>query len=74
MSVLYATFPRSGSSMMRKYFENVSGIATGSDLNLKHTLNVALQHAVSKGEGYITDDCWIKKTHWPFNLPFQKSH
>ena len=42
MSVLYATFPRSGSSMMRKYFENISGIATGSDLNLKFSLNVAL--------------------------------
>ena len=32
MSVLYATFPRSGNSMMRKYFENVCGLATGSDL------------------------------------------
>jgi len=74
MSVLFATFPRSGSSMMRKYFENISGIATGSDHILKHSLTVALQHVVSKGEGYITSDCWITKTHWPFNFPFQKSH
>lgn len=32
MSVMYATFPRSGNSMMRKYFENVCGLCTGSDL------------------------------------------
>ena len=74
MSVIFTSFPRSGNSMMRKYFENICGLATGSDLTLKNGLNVALQHAVSKGEGYIGPDCWIKKTHWPFVVPFQKPH
>lgn len=31
ISVLYATYPRSGNSLMRKYFENITGISTGSD-------------------------------------------
>ena len=74
MSVLYATFPRSGNSMMRKYFENVCGLATGSDLQLKHGLNTALQHCVSKGEGQMGPATWIKKTHYPFVMPFQKKH
>jgi len=41
-SVMYATYPRSGNSLMRKYFENVTGVATGSDMVLKHSPNVAL--------------------------------
>jgi hypothetical protein len=39
---MYATYPRSGNSLMRKYFENCTGIATGSDMVLKHGPNVAL--------------------------------
>ena len=31
MSIVYATYPRSGNTMMRKYFENMTGITTGSD-------------------------------------------
>ena len=31
MKVVYATYPRSGNSLMRKVFENVTGTATGSD-------------------------------------------
>lgn len=41
-SVVYATYPRSGNSLMRKYFETITGIATGSDMAMKHTPNVAL--------------------------------
>jgi len=39
---MYVTYPRSGNSLMRKYFENVTGVATGSDMVLKHSANVAL--------------------------------
>ena len=30
MKVVCASFPRSGNSMMRKYFESITGIATGT--------------------------------------------
>lgn len=50
ISIAYATFPRSGNSMMRQYFENITGVATGSDLNNWHILNVALQYSGFKGE------------------------
>lgn len=42
MKVVYATYPRSGNSLMRKYFENVTGTATGSDMVIKHASNMAL--------------------------------
>ena len=42
LSIMYTTFPRSGNSMMRKYFENILGLATGSDMSLKHGPNFAL--------------------------------
>ena len=55
---------------MRKYFENVTGVATGSDMVLKHSPNVALQACGFKGEGIIDDTCWIKKSHYPFKFMF----
>ena len=67
---MYATYPRSGNSLMRKYFENVTGVATGSDMVLKHSPNVALYACGFKGEGIIDDTCWIKKSHYPFKFMF----
>ena len=69
---MYATYPRSGNSLMRKYFENVTGIATGSDMVMKHTPNVALQVCGFKGEGISDDRTWIKKSHYPWVFHFQK--
>ena len=71
MSVCYATYPRSGNTLMRKYFENVTGTVTGSDMSLKHSPNVALQFCGFKAEGITDDSCWIKKSHFPYVLPFQ---
>ena len=71
MQVVYATYPRSGNSLMRKIFENTTGTATGSDMALKHTPNVALQFCGFKAEGITDERMWINKTHFPFVLPFQ---
>ena len=71
-SVAYVTYPRSGNSLMRKYFENITGIATGSDMVMKHTPNVALQVCGFKGEGIVDDRTWIKKSHYPWVFAFQK--
>ena len=71
MRVVYATYPRSGNSLMRKYFENVTGTATGSDMVLKHSANCALQFCGFKAEGITDERTWINKTHFPYILPFQ---
>jgi hypothetical protein len=57
---------------MRKYFENVTGVATGSDMIMKHNANVALQVCGFKGEGNVDDRRCIKKTHYPFKFHFSK--
>ena len=70
----YATYPRSGNSLMRKYFENVTGTATGSDMVLHHQPNISLQFSGFKGEGICDDtSIWIQKTHYPLTFPFQPS-
>jgi len=69
-SIAYVTYPRSGNSLMRKYFENITGIATGSDMVMKHTPNVALQVCGFKGEGVVDDRTWIKKSHYPWVFAF----
>ena len=70
LTVVYATYPRSGNSLMRKYFENSSGTATGSDMVIKHNPNVALQYSGFKGEGIVDETTWIRKTHFPMMFPF----
>lgn len=57
--------------MVRKYLENITGIATGSDMVMRHVPNISLQIAGFKGEGITDDRCWIKKSHFPLCLPFQ---
>lgn len=56
---------------MRKYFENVTGVATGSDMILKHSPNVALQFCGFKAEGITDNRVFINKSHFPYVLPFQ---
>jgi len=42
MNIAYTSFPRSGNSFFRKLLENVTGVATGSDMVMLFMLNVAL--------------------------------
>ena len=70
MKVLFATYPRSGNSMMRKYFENISGLVTGTDNDVNHPPVIALQFSGLKGEGIKDSSTWINKTHFPFVFPF----
>jgi hypothetical protein len=53
MAISYTSYPRSGNTFLRKYFENITGIATGSDQLMKFNLNVSLQYSGFKGEGIV---------------------
>lgn len=70
-SVVLVTYPRAGNTLMRKQFENLSGVATGSDVVMKFQPNMALQFMGFKAEGITDDRVWIKKSHYPFTTPFQ---
>jgi hypothetical protein len=65
-----ATYPRSGNSMMRTIFGKITGIATGSDMVMKHGPNLSLQCTGLKGEGVVDERVWITKTHYPMTFPF----
>ena len=51
--------------MTRKYIEAVTGVYTGSDMNLSVTLPLLCLGLA--GEEHVCDDktVWITKTHWP---------
>lgn len=40
--ITYTSYPRSGNTFLRKYFESITGLATGSDQVMKFNLNVVL--------------------------------
>lgn len=67
--VLYTTCPRSGNSFLRRYFEQVSGVVTGCDINVNYIPNVNLQQIGFKGEQVVDDSIWICKTHYPLTIP-----
>ena len=60
--------------MLRKYFESITGIATGSDMVMKFMLNVALQYTGFKGEGIFDSRTWINKTHFPLRMPYDHEY
>ena len=62
--VAYTSYSRSGNTMLRTYFERVSGAFTGSDGDLNACLHYSLQHAGFTGEAHLKD-AWIIKTHYP---------
>lgn len=67
--VIYSSVPRSGNSFLRKLFEQISGVSTGSDVSLKNILNLSLQQIGFKGEEIVSDKIWICKSHFPLTLP-----
>ena len=69
-SIVYTTFPRSGNTMLRKYLETITGVATGSDCNIKFGASMALQFCDFKAEGICDERVWIKKSHYPLFAPF----
>ena len=65
--VAFSSWPRSGNSFLRKYFELLTGLATGAD-NTLHT-EVIMQMQGFKGEFTVDDTTWICKTHSPWIMP-----
>jgi hypothetical protein len=62
--IIYTSFPRCGNTFLRKYFEVITGVATGSDMTLDLTLT--FQMSVMKGERITDDTVWIRKSHYPY--------
>lgn len=67
--ICLASFPRTGTIMVRKFIESVSGIHTGSDMSLIITNGVQMMGMA--GENHVPDDntVWLTKSHWPSPPP-----
>ena len=63
--IMFTSFPRSGNSFMRRYLEQITGIATGCTM----TESTWLQMMGLKGEGYCDDNIWVCKSHHPLLMP-----
>mmetsp|Transcript_38087 Transcript_38087/g.43202 ORF Transcript_38087/g.43202 Transcript_38087/m.43202 type:complete len:344 (-) Transcript_38087:1057-2088(-) len=65
--VALGSFSRSGNSLIRNLFEQITGIYTGSDMRLvpESPLRMALYDAGCRGESVTDDRIWICKTHFP---------
>lgn len=63
----FLSFPRSGNSFLRRFLEQMTGIATGASVSL-HT-STTLQLQGMPGEYIVDDRTWIVKSHQPMIIP-----
>lgn len=54
---VFTGYPKSGTSLLRKYLERPTGLFTGSDVNLLFSLPAQLQGR--KGQGIVDDRVWF---------------
>ena len=57
------SFPRCGSTLLRRLIDEVTGVYSGTDMSAFHEQMLGLI-----GQGHVSDDdtVWITKTHFPF--------
>jgi hypothetical protein len=64
--MILTSFPRSGNTLIRTYIEQITKVYTGSDCDLKRSLNKFLCEAGMRGEGVIDfERVLVVKTHFP---------
>ena len=51
--------------MLRKYMEEITGVLTGSDCDIKRRLNQDLLEMGLKAEGITNNKVWMVKSHYP---------
>lgn len=64
-TVVIASYPRSGNTLIRAYIEKITGIVSGSDCDITKKLNQALMHMGLAGEGLVDKRVLAVKTHYP---------
>jgi Sulfotransferase domain len=70
--IAYSTYPRSGSTQFRKYFEDLVGVSSGSCYSPTWIGDLQLQYQGFMGEGYLDNKVWLVKTHEPCEPDLQK--
>jgi len=70
-TVIMASYPRCGNTMLRSLMEKIMGVCTGSDNDITLGLVGALMDAGFDGEGLTDKRVWVVKTHFPANNGFK---
>ena len=67
--ICFQSMARSGNSFLRRIIEMITGVYTGSDMNLNVTMHI--QGGNVAGEETVSHEnlCWVTKTHWPLLSP-----
>lgn len=64
-TVILASYPRSGNTLLRAYLEKMMGLVTGSDCDIEKKLNKELLTMGLQGEGLVDKRVLVVKTHYP---------
>eukprot|EP00356_Strombidium_inclinatum_P010127 CAMPEP_0170495226 /NCGR_PEP_ID=MMETSP0208-20121228/15087_1 /TAXON_ID=197538 /ORGANISM="Strombidium inclinatum, Strain S3" /LENGTH=293 /DNA_ID=CAMNT_0010771385 /DNA_START=81 /DNA_END=963 /DNA_ORIENTATION=+ len=64
-TVIMASYPRSGNTLLRAYLEKIMGLTSGSDCDITKKLNKDLMLMGLAGEGLVDKRVWVVKTHYP---------
>ena len=70
-TVVMASYPRCGNTLLRSLLEKVMGICTGSDNDITLGLVSALMDAGFEGEGIVDKRVMVVKTHYPCSDGFK---
>ncbi|KAJ1455749.1 P-loop containing nucleoside triphosphate hydrolase protein [Pelagophyceae sp. CCMP2097] len=71
-TVVLASYPRSGNSLLRSLVEQLSGVVTGSDTAPDRPLSKALQACGVRGEGVTDGRVHVVKSHYPERVGCRK--
>lgn len=67
--IAFASLMRSGNTFFRRLVENITGVATGSNICTGSSLSLGFVAGGFKAEGITDDRTWIFKTHYPYIYP-----
>lgn len=65
--IAFASFPRSGNTMVRRHLEEITSIITGDHVKKDFTCDISLSVLGLAGQGVLDDSVWIVKTHSPID-------
>ena len=74
--IAFSSFFRSGNTLSRKYFEEITGVATGSIMQNNFIANITLFQSIFKAEAIYDDRVLMFKSHLPFvaDMTTEKEH
>jgi len=68
--IAFASLMRSGNTFYRRLFEEVTGVASGSNIELMSSPQLGFFAQGFHGESIYNDRCFMLKTHFPYVYPF----